>query len=765
MVGDDFIQDLGLVMLVAAAAGWGCRRLELPLVLGYIMAGILVGPYVPFFAMVEDPARIHALAQVGLVFLVFQIGQGLKLQQLKTMGAPLVLATLVTAILVFNGSRIFAQALGWPAAYGLVLAGMLMVSSTAIIAKTLRESNAIHSTFGQIVLTMTALDDLVAVVMLTLLTLIGTSSAVAAGAVVQTGVSLAAVMASMLALSVWAFPRLLKKLDRTAPPELRTLLVAGLLLVMALISSKAGFSAAIGAFLLGSVVASTGHKLRFERSLGALCEVFGALFFVAVGMLLDLRLLGRVWPFVLLAFGFALVWRSLASTLALLLVGCRPVDAIRSGVCLTPIGEFSLIIALAAVQAGLTPDWFYALAMGLCLLSAVTTPLLVRRAGGISEWIQRRQPEFAQKAVSFYHDWVQSFRHRQRSSLFWRLTGPRWLQILGQVLFISGVLVFAKPSYQWVEKWLSPDWPASNALPSIFWFGFLLLLLAPLVALWRTIQAVSMVCAEAATRGHRHRVRLQPAFETLLHGAGYVAVLLWISMFIPYETMPIWSAVFLVVVVVVLAMVFRRKLVRWHSRFEIALKTQLSDTGLPGCSRVGERWQQHSDRWRLGIREHVVGEETRAAGKAIRDLPLRQLFSCTVVGIERQGCHLPNPAADTVLYPDDKLLLLGSEPALKQAEQWLSAAPAEGGLPNGKAAGLVGLCLEQVVVPPGSRHIGKTLGELRLMQRLGIQIVGVERDGEARIAVGKLDVLLPGDRLLVLGRPDQISDMAFWLTN
>lgn len=765
MVGIDFIQDLGLVMLVAAAAGWFCRRFELPLVLGYITAGIFIGPHVPFFAMVDDMDRIHALAQVGLVFLVFQIGQGLKLQRLKTMGMPLVLATVVIAILVFNGSRLLGNALGWPATYGLVLAGMLMVSSTAIIGKTLRESNALHSGFGQTALAVTALDDLVAVVMLTLLTVIETSFAVTPVLLLETVVRLAAVMAAMLIISVVAVPPLLRRLNRNAPGELGTLFIAGLLLAMALLSSKAGFSAAIGAFLLGSVVASTGHKTQIKRSLGGLCEVFGALFFVAAGMLLDLRVLAGVWPLVLVVFGFSLVWRSFSSTLALLLVGQKTGDSVRAGVCLTPIGEFSLIIALAAVQAELVPDWFYALAIGLCLLSTFTTPVLVRRPGRVSEWVEQRQPEFVLKAVSFYHGWVERFRHRQRSSLFWRLAGPRWLQIGVQILFISGFLVLAKPGYQLVEKWLSPDWPVANVLPVIFWFGFLLLLLAPLVALWRTIEAVSMICAEAATRGHPHRARLQPAFEKLLHGSGYVTVLLWLSMFVPYEAMPAWSVVALLGTVVAIAMLLRRKLVRWHSRFEVDLRTHLGDASVPGHSRVGDRWQKHSDQWRLGIREHVVAGGTRTAGMAIRDLPLRQMFSCTLVGVERQGYHLPNPSADTVLYPEDKVLLLGSEPALKQAEQWLGAAKGEAPQHNGYTSGLADLCLDQVMVPPTSRHVGKSLGELKLMQRLGIQVVGLERDGEARIAAGKYDVLLPGDRLLVLGRPDQISDMAFWLAS
>ncbi|HWQ90889.1 MAG TPA: cation:proton antiporter, partial [Clostridia bacterium] len=707
--------------------------------------------------------RIHALAQVGLVFLVFQIGQGLQLQRLKTMGLPLVLATMVIAVLVFNGSRLFAYFLGWPAMYGFVLAGMLMVSSTAIIGKTLRENNALHSTFGQVALTVTALDDLVAVMMLTLLTVIQTSATVAPAAIWETVSRLAAVMATMLIIALLAVPPLLKRLNRNAPGELRTLFIVGLLLAMALLSSKAGFSAAIGAFLLGSVVASTGHKAEIERSLGGLCEVFGALFFVAVGMLFDLRPLAEVWPLVLVVFVFALVWRTISSSFALVLVGHRTGDAIRSAVCLTPIGEFSLIIALVAVQASIVPNWFYALAIGLCLLSTLTTPILIRRPGRFSDWFERKQPELARKAVRFYHDWIESFRHHQRSSLFWKLTGPRWLQIAAQVLFISGLLILAQPGYRLVDKWLSPDWSAPIGLPLLFWSAFLALLLAPLVALWRTIESVSMICAEAATRGHRHRARLQPAFEKLLHGAAYVAFLVWGSMFVPYEVLPRWGLVVLLTLAISFALLFWRKLVHWHSRFEIDLRSHLGETSFTATKETGGDWERHSDRWRLRLREHVVGEQTRAAGKAIRELPVRQMFSTTVVGIDRQGHHLPNPKPDTILYPNDKLLLLGTETELRQADRWLNTTDNELPRENGHVRNLADLCLEQLEVPADARHIGKSLGDLQLMQHLGIQVVGLERNGSARMAAGKLDTLKAGDRLLVLGTQEQITDMAFWL--
>lgn len=764
MVGIDFIQDLGLVMLAATAAGWICRRLGLPLLLGYISAGILLGPHTPLFALIKDTSQIHSLAQVGLVFLVFQIGQGLPLQKLKSVGLPLVLAALVIAVLVFNGSRLLGHALGWPAIYGLVLASMLMVSSTAIIGKTLRENNAVHSGYGQAALSLTALDDLVAVIMLTVLTLVHRSASMGAAALVETSLRLVAVMAAMLIIAVLLVPPLLKRLNRPTPGELRPLFLVGLLLAMAWLSSRNGFPAAIGAFLLGSVIASTGHQAGIDRSLGGLCEVFGALFFVAVGMLLDLKLLGTIWPVALLVFGLALAGRSLSSTLALLLIGRRAGDAVRSSVCLTPIGEFSLVIALVAVQAALVPDWFYALAIALCLLSTVATPVLIRRPEWFSVQFERLQPEFAVKAARFYHDWIESFRHRQRSSLFWKLTGPRWAQIVIQVLFISGLLILAPPAYRLAEKWLSPDWAGPVGLPALFWGAYLGLLIMPLVALWRMIEAVAMICAEAATRGRRHRTRLKSAFETLLRGAAYVAVLVWLSMFVPFEGLSRWGVLALLGTAVALAVLFWRKLVRWHSRFEIDLREHLQTSSFADPRGAGHRLEHPGQQWRLSAREHAVGEQTRAAGKSIRDLRLRQMFACTVVGIERQGFHLPNPAADTVLYPSDKLLLLGPGSELREAERWLGAPDSAGTRANGHPS-LADLCLEQLTVPQDSRQIGKSLGELQPPQRLGVQIVGIERNDSERAIAGKFDIIQAGDRLLVLGTQQQIIEMGLWLAS
>lgn len=578
MSGIDFIQDLGLVMLLAAAAAWLCQRIGLPVVIGYITAGIMVGPNTHSLSLISDSDRIQALAQIGLVFLIFSIGQGLKLQRLKGVGIPLLLATGIIAVLVLTGCRLMAAAFGWPGEYGLVLGAMLMVSSTAVLGKTLREANATHTRFGQIALTVTALDDLVAMVMLTVVTSLiqigSTDSLVLFGTIIR----LNAVIVTMAIGALLLVPALLNRLGHGISSEVRALVIVGLLLAMALLSAKAGFSAALGAFLLGTVVASTGKNERVERVLGGLSEVFGPVFFVAMGMFFDIRLLAEVWPVALAVFVIAVLWRMIAATVALLAVGNPIGDAARAALCLTPIGEFSLIIALVGVKGGMVPQSFYALAIGVCLLTSLTTPVLIRRSRTLSDWIEQKQPLRLSQWIGFYHAWIESLKQRQQSNLLWRLTAPRFMQAALMTLFISGLLIFAAPLYALAEKWLGLDWPIANGLPVAFWFGFGVLLLAPLIALWRNVEALAMICAESATRGRTKRSVLQPVFERILKGLASLAIFTWLVALIPYDVLPGWGIVVLGVAFVVLASVFWRQFVRLHSRFEIELRAQLSDS-------------------------------------------------------------------------------------------------------------------------------------------------------------------------------------------
>lgn len=762
MSGIDFIQDLGLVMLVAAAAAWLCQRIGVPVVIGYLTAGILMGPHTHSFALVSNPERIQSLAQIGLVFLIFSIGQGVKLQRLRKVGLPLVLATLAIAAMVLVGCRVLGVALGWPAESSLVLAGMLMVSSTAVLGKSLQEANATHSRFGQTALTVTALDDLVAMVTLTVLASLIQAGQVGSMVVFGTVVRLKAIIVTMVIGALLLVPPLLNRLGRSVTSEVRSLVIVGLLLAMALLSAKAGFSAALGAFLLGMIVSTTGRGEQVDRVLGGLCEVFAPVFFVAMGMLFDFKLLADVWPLVLGIFLMAVVWRTLAATGALLLVGHPMRDAARAALCLTPIGEFSLIIALTAVQGGLVAPSFYALGIGVCLLTSLATPLLIRQSNTFGQWVERKQPGFLAQWIEFYHEWIEGLKSRRSGSVLWKLTAPRIIQVALLVFFVSGLLLLARPLYALAEKWVGDDWPVTDGFPLVFWFGFGVLLLAPVIALWRNVEALAMICAESATQGRAKRATLRPFFERLLKGAAALGIMLWLAMLIPYAVFPWWGWVALVIACGVLAVVFWRKLILWHSRFEIELRSQLADSPYADGKLALSGWSESNDQWKLNLAEFTLKENTQAVAQQIAELPLRLLFSCTIVSIERQGITLPNPTAETVLYPNDKVLLLGQDENLRRAERWLNT-PAAATAGTTEQPQLPDLGLEQLTVPASSRHVGKSLADLALNSLLGIQIIGIGRNDRSVLSPGRSETLQPGDHLLVLGTPEQVNEMAFWL--
>ncbi|HVK58580.1 MAG TPA: cation:proton antiporter [Candidatus Kapabacteria bacterium] len=762
MGGIELIQDLGLVMLVAAVAAWLCHRMGVPAVIGYLGAGILVSPHTHAFGLISETSQLQAVAQVGLVFVVFGIGQRISLQRLKRLGSPLILGTILTATLILVGCRWVGASLGWPSEHSLVLAAILMVSSTAVVGKTLQDAKQTNTSFGQTALSVTAIDDLVALVMLTIIASIVGSGAAGAPAVFGTITRLFAIIVAIIVGVLLLLPPVLKRLNGSSGP-VGALVITGTLLSLALISAKASFTAAIGAFALGMMVSTTTKSARLGRTLGALIDVFAPAFFVAMGMLLNWRILLEAWPLVLGVLALALVLRIAASTIALLMAGHSVVDASRAAICLTPIGEFSLILALAAVQGGIVPESFYAVAVAVCLFTAVSTPVLIRHSRVLSGWMEARQPQTFAHLVGLYHEWIENLKQRQNASLLWRLTAPRVVQVLILVLFVSGLLTFASPVYGWIQKWIGADAQAAPAFAVLFWSLLLIMVIAPLVTIWRQVEAMAMICAEAVTKSRLAWTPLRPVFEKLLRAAVLIAITIWFATFVPYGALSARGLIVLATAGVIIAVIFWRRLIRLHSRFEIELRTQLSESPFVADKPQLPGWPKRNGHWKMNLAEVVLNEDANATALKIEDLPLRSEFGCTIVRIERQGILLPNPKPDTILFPNDKLLLLGTEANLLSAEAWLNQP--RSAIEDSELPGLAELSLGHLMVPRTSRHSGKSLGELGMRSMFGIQVVGIERGHNSLLSPGPKENIEPGDQLLVLGTPAQVSDLAVWLSN
>jgi monovalent cation:H+ antiporter-2, CPA2 family len=761
MHGILFIQDLAVILVVAGVAGWICQRVGLSIVVGFLAAGILVGPGMPYMALVSDVGRIETLAQVGLVFLMFSIGLRLSLRKLRRLGLPLLAAVFGGATAMYYLSRLLAAAIGWNSTEGLFLAGVLMISSSSIIAKILHETGLNHERAGQLALGVSVLEDVVAVVMLALLESVVELGGAGASRATDMGASLLHLGAFVAVIGIAGLilvPWLLKRMSISMDEELQTLGLAALLFGLSILAQKANYSLALGAFLLGIIVAETPHRHQVERTFEGMRDVFSAVFFVAIGMQINVHDLISNAGLIAGVAAFTLVARPAAVTAGLCMIGVPARDSMRSGLMTAPIGEFSFVIAQLGVGALVVPARFYPLVVGVSLVTTLVTPFVARRSGAIASAVMGRQPRWLSDWLQYYQDWLERFMRQRKRSPLWQLSRKRFAQIGIEMLFVSGVLVFSREIYAAVQVWIGRDFP--NGAQVAFWMLLAFAIVAPLVAIWRNCSALALLFAQVSTAHHPKGRQLAPVVETGLKVVAAAVLTVWLIAVVPAEDTARWLLFASALVAIIAVILLRSRLIHWHSVMEIEIKnmmqtseTKLSSTSAPWLGR-------HPD-WDLHMIDITLPDLADCQGRTIAELDLRARFGCSVVGIERQGFMIPLPSPESVLYPRDKVLLMGTMEQVAAGRAFL-----------GRVSGTLDtdslfeeVRMDAVVVPEWSQASGRSLGEISPAKNHGVQIAGIHR-GLGRISnPDGHETLRPGDELLVLGTPVQIREFRGWLSD
>ena len=762
MHGILFIQDLAVVLVVAGAVGWLCQRIGLSVVVGFLAAGILVGPGMPYLALVSDVGRIEALAQVGLVFLMFSIGLRLSLRKLHRLGLPLLAAVFGSAIAMYYLSRLLAAALGWNSTEGLFLAGMLMISSSSIIGKILHETGLNHERAGQLATGVSVLEDIVAVVMLAVLgsvVQLGGADASRAPAVGASLLHLGAFISMIGIAGLIIVPWFLKRMSISMNEELQTLGLAALLFGLAIFAQKAGYSVALGAFLLGIIVAETPHRHQVERTFEGMRDVFSAVFFVAMGMQIDVHELAQCAGLIAGVAAFTLVARPLAVGAGLSMIGIPPKDGLRAGLMATPIGEFSFVIAQLGVGAAVVPSRFYPLAIGVSLLTTLVTPFSARASERLASALVSRLPRWLTEWLRYYQDWLERFMRQRKRNLVWQLSRKRLAQVGVEMLFVSGVLVFSRELYTAVEDWLGRDWMFPNGAQFGFWMLLTIAVVAPMVAIWRNCSALALLFAQVSTSHHPRGKQLAPVIETGLKAVAAAFLAVWLIAVVPAEDTARWLLLASALVAVVAVLFLRRRLIYWHCVLEVELKNVI-DTSESKLSSTTAPWLGRHPDWDLHMIDCVLPDLADCQGRTIAELDLRARFGCSVVGIERQGFMIPLPPPGSVLYPLDKVLLMGTNEQVNRGRAFLGGVS---GAPDTDSL-FEEVRMEAIDIPDWSSASGRTIGEISPAQNHRVQIAGIRR-GEGRILnPGASEMLRPRDELLVLGTPGQIREFRGWLT-
>jgi Kef-type K+ transport system membrane component KefB/K+/H+ antiporter YhaU regulatory subunit KhtT len=374
------ISDLALILVTAGVVALIFRRLKQPVVLGYLLAGVLVGPHISLLPTVQDTSNIKIWAELGIIFLLFVLGLEFSFRKLFRVGRPALIAASVEVFLMTGLGFLVGSLLGWTAMDSLFLGGILAISSTTIIIKAFQELGVKTQAFASLVFGILIIEDLYAVILLAILSTVGATRNLEGIALLRQLGELSLFLLIAIPTGVWVIPRLLKWVRSQFDDEIRVILSLGLCLGMVVVATAAGFSAALGAFLMGAFLSESVEGERAERLLKPIRDFFGAIFFTSVGMLVDLRSIYEHFDLVILLSLVTIVGKVMLTALGSLVGGEDKRTALQAGLSLGQIGEFSFIIATLGLSLGVVRPELYHLSVSVALITTFTTPYFIRLA-------------------------------------------------------------------------------------------------------------------------------------------------------------------------------------------------------------------------------------------------------------------------------------------------------------------------------------------------------------------------------------------------
>ncbi|MGE0610531.1 MAG: cation:proton antiporter, partial [Pirellulales bacterium] len=451
----EFLKTLALVLCVAAVTTVVFQRLRQPVVLGYLLAGMVIGPHVPV-PLVADSRIVLSLAELGVILLMFSLGIEFSLQKLTRVGATAGFVAVVECSLMVWLGYLLGQSFGWSRLASLYTGAVIAISSTTIIAKTYEEKQA-EGEFTQIVFGVLIVEDLIAIVLITILTGLSAGDQISLGTVAQTAGRLGLFLLVLLVVGLLTVPRLMRAIVQLGRNETTVVANVGLAFGLAYLASSFGYSVALGAFIAGSLVAESGAEKQIEELIIPVRDIFAALFFVSVGMLIDPQAIVQNWLFVLIFLAVLVAGKVGAISLATFLTGRSVVTSIQTGMSLAQIGEFSFIIAGVGLMNNAddqpTYQLLYSIAIAVSGVTTLLTPWLIRAAEPVAMFVDRKLPRPLQTFAALYGSWLQQSRSASPRGETGRVRHfMRWLAVDAVVLavVVIGAAVEVEPLADWI---------------------------------------------------------------------------------------------------------------------------------------------------------------------------------------------------------------------------------------------------------------------------------------------------------------------------
>lgn len=667
-----FLQDLAVVMIVASLVMIAFRRLKQPVVLGYIIAGVIIGPHTPPYPLIHDETTINTLSELGVILLMFSLGLEFSLRKLKSVGAPALIAALMEITLLFWVGYEVGKFFGWGSMDSIFLGAMLSMSSTTVIIKVLGELGKMKERFSQLIFGILILEDILGIAMIALLSGIAMTGSLSVGDVGLTLGKLSVFLAVVLVVGLIAVPRLISYVARFKSNEMLIITVLGLCFGVSLLAVKLGYSVALGAFIIGAVIAETREIHRIETLIEPIRDMFSAVFFVAIGLLIDPKMLVVYWQPIAIITLAVVVGKIMTCSLGAFLGGNNTRDSLRVGMGLAQIGEFSFIIASLGVTLEVTSSFLYPIAVAVSAVTTLLTPYLIRGADHVSNLFDRRAPRGLTNLLELYTRWVGEMGERRANNfarnLMWKWAAQMALNVaLIAAIFIAAAYLGAHPSV-WLSRMIkSPQW-----LNTTVWLGAAVCSLPLFIATARKLQSLGLLLAETKVteeRAGEHTAAIRSLIATIVPIVGSVALGVFVLLLSSTVLPPLNVLLVLLVIVGLIAWLMWRSFIKVYSSAQSALHDTFALTNAPHPQPVAPPSVPLLAEANLD--SVAVPEDSAVAGKLIHELALRTKTGASIVCIERQNARLLNPGPDEEIMRGDKILLLGSHEQLTLARKLL----------------------------------------------------------------------------------------------
>jgi len=727
----NLISDLGLILVTAAIAVLIFRILKQPLVLGYLVAGFLAGSEFDFFPTVKDMNSVKVWAEIGVIFLLFSLGLEFSFKKLMKVGGTASITALTQIITMVALGYFVGQMMDWGKMNSLFLGVILSISSTTIILKTFDELGVKTQKFAGNVIGALIVQDILAILMMVLLSTVAVSQQFSGSELIQSVLKLIFFLTIWFVAGIFFIPTLLKKAKHLLTDEMLLIVSLALCLLMVLFAANVGFSPALGAFIMGSIIAETTQAEHIEHLVKPVKDLFGAVFFVSVGMLIDPEMLMKyAFPVGILTL-VVLLGQSLSSTIGALLSGQPLKQSIQTGMSLSQIGEFSFIIATLGMTLNVTSDFLYPIVVAVSAITTFTTPFMVKFSTPLSIFLEKKLPRKWVKKIERYSANTEAIK----SVSIWQIVLRAYLTqvIIHSIIIVAIILLSSKYILPLVE-----DSRFGNAIAALI----TVVILSPFLwALSLRRVAVEQVQELMQVRKYQGPIIVLVFFR--------IALTLFYFGFVLNEFFSPIIALIALVIGIALYILFPKRLHAFYNKIESHFITNFNDREITKQSKrqnVLSPWDGH-------MAEFTIAPASNLAGKSLKSLKIREQFGINIASIKRGDITINIPIRTERLFPGDEINVIGTDEQVKLFKNYLD----KNEIDEPETLVKEDIILQQLELK-NRVCIGKSISESQIREKTHGIIVGIERNGKRILNPESHWILESDDILWIAGDRKKINE-------